>query len=523
MAPPRTRPAGLSPALLGAVAVLVVLGCTGRVGSPAPLPTSPSTAPGSWASVATRPEASEPTSTDPITVGPDSSLPVQTPTAAPTDPPPTASPKLVPAAFPVALSAEYVADGIRMAPARDGRLWVFVPARGGGVLGLLDAGGVPVRGWPVVLKGSSSCQAILAVGDGTVRAVCSVDRADELQVNPTVFAFDADARPLAGWPVEVGSGVATMIGTDLVVAAVRYFGDVVADGEISHAVRIQHVHADGTIANGSEQLLKEECCPAAWLISPDGIAYQVRHLIASSWAATTVQIIAIDDRGLRAGWPVSLPVDTSDAAAFDAAGDFYLTSRAGSDTPSQTIVLDRDGKRLPASSGSLQIAATGTWDGAGDVFPGPPIVAGDGTAFVVETGDQTAIAAIDGAGRPLPGWPYVTNPGVQWLSFCHDGDTGCGSTRSMPVIGPGNSLFVSLAADGAGGRLIALNADGHVRGGWPITLSRTGSEFWSVAVAADGTVFALVIEPEKGLTNSATILGIAPDSTVRFAKTLMEP
>lgn len=56
-----------------------------------------------------------------------------------------------------------------------------------------------------------------------------------------------------------------------------------------------------------------------------------------------------------------------------------------------------------------------------------------------------------------------------------------------------------------------------------MTLSRPGSEFWSVVVGADGTTYALAIEPEAGGASSATILAIAPDSTVIYATTIVDP
>ena len=55
------------------------------------------------------------------------------------------------------------------------------------------------------------------------------------------------------------------------------------------------------------------------------------------------------------------------------------------------------------------------------------------------------------------------------------------------------------------------------------SLKRPGAEFWSVVVGSDGTVFALAVEPEPGDTSSASILAIAPDSTVLSITTILEP
>ncbi len=77
--------------------------------------------------------------------------------------------------------------------------------------------------------------------------------------------------------------------------------------------------------------------------------------------------------------------------------------------------------------------------------------------------------------------------------------------------------------DKVGGSLIAVGPDGRERAGWPVALTRPGAEFWNVAVGSDGTVFALVIEPEAREAYSASILAIAPDSTVLYTTTIIEP
>jgi hypothetical protein len=62
-----------------------------------------------------------------------------------------------------------------------------------------------------------------------------------------------------------------------------------------------------------------------------------------------------------------------------------------------------------------------------------------------------------------------------------------------------------------------------MRPGWPVELRRPGAEFWSVTVGSDGTAYALAMEPEPGGTSSASILAIAPDSTVRWTTTIVDP
>ncbi|MEO7664480.1 MAG: hypothetical protein ABIV26_05085, partial [Candidatus Limnocylindrales bacterium] len=70
---------------------------------------------------------------------------------------------------------------------------------------------------------------------------------------------------------------------------------------------------------------------------------------------------------------------------------------------------------------------------------------------------------------------------------------------------------------------VALGPDGGMRAGWPVELRHAGAEFWSIAVGADGIVHALAIEPENATTSSATIVAFAPDSSVVYRSTVIEP
>jgi hypothetical protein len=68
-----------------------------------------------------------------------------------------------------------------------------------------------------------------------------------------------------------------------------------------------------------------------------------------------------------------------------------------------------------------------------------------------------------------------------------------------------------------------VGPDGQERSGWPVALHRPGAEFWTVVPGSDGTVFALAVEPEPGDSFSASILAIAPDSTVLYTTTIIDP
>jgi hypothetical protein len=71
--------------------------------------------------------------------------------------------------------------------------------------------------------------------------------------------------------------------------------------------------------------------------------------------------------------------------------------------------------------------------------------------------------------------------------------------------------------------MVAVGSNGRVLSGWPVELQRKGAEFWSIVVGSEGTVFALAFEPESGARSSATILAVAPDSTVIYRTTIIDP
>ncbi|MDQ2966528.1 MAG: hypothetical protein M3R57_11850, partial [Chloroflexota bacterium] len=75
----------------------------------------------------------------------------------------------------------------------------------------------------------------------------------------------------------------------------------------------------------------------------------------------------------------------------------------------------------------------------------------------------------------------------------------------------------------AGGRIVAVGRDGGVRPGWPVQLQRRGAEFWSVASGSNGTAYALAVELETSTSSSASIVAFAPDSTVLYTTTIVEP
>jgi hypothetical protein len=169
---------------------------------------------------------------------------------------------------------------------------------------------------------------------------------------------------------------------------------------------------------------------------------------------------------------------------------------------------------------------TGETGGCTVMFPRSPIVAKTGPVFVYSEMDAS-IYGLDPGLAIMKGWPYepssalaVPRPGLET-----EHEAGYCPTPVVPAAAPDGTLVLSLEARDpeVGGSLVAVGANGRVRAGWPVELKRAGAEFWAIAVGPDGTAYALAVEPEVGGKSSESILAIAPDSTVRYTTTIVDP
>lgn len=412
---------------------------------------------------------------------------------------------------------------IRMVPGAAGDLYVSIPATDGTVLGRLDATGVPAPGWPVFLPGSEWCDQLLPVASGSVRLICHRPAAEEGLggMIARVHAFDSNGQRLPGWPLEIEDVVTgRMVQDDLTLIVKPYAGDV-SETDTPENVLLAIIDANGSVRTGPE--VPFECCEYSWAIGPEGIGYGMTHRDWDTSVKTDVEAFGLE--GLRAGWPITIDGNASELA-FDGQGRVYAIVGSPDEEPARTIVLDRDGRTLPSGSNPQAIVSTSQWVGAGPGYPGAPIVAPDGTAFIVESiGGQTGVLALDPSGQRVPGWPYGSGSGLQPTGFCDGQDTGCGWFVAAPAIGANNVLYLLYEAANAstGGSIVAIGRDGRAVDGWPVGLKRVGSMFWSIVVAPSGTAYALAVEPEPNGSYSATILAIAPDSDVLYNVTIVEP
>ena len=376
-----------------------------------------------------------------------------------------------------------------MAAGPGGTLLVSIPALTGSVLALLDRDGTPLPGWPIAME--DPCTGLFPVEDGSVRVVCRgaiFETSEEVRA----YAFDAGGRPLAGWPVTIERGMnvtGRAIGNELTLAVGRY--------DNVPKMSMQTIAPDGMIRRGTE--VATECC-YGWSVAPDGIAYGTA---SAAEPPHDNRITAVGPDGELAGWPVQIEGRAS-GPAVGVGGRIVVAVGPHLGGSTGVLAFDRDLKPASAAADvpirTVNPLGTGDVDCGNGYVPPPPIVSDNGTIFVYSELERS-VFALEPSLATKPGWPFDPATGLQYRSYLDPrSELSCGSSAS-PAVGP----------------------DGRERTGWPVVLQRHGAEFWSVAVGSDGIVFALAIEPETADTFSASILAIAPDSTVLYATTIIDP
>jgi hypothetical protein len=319
-----------------------------------------------------------------------------------------------------------------------------------------------------------------------------------------------------------------MIGEELTILTGVYRSD--GTGE----VWITGIGVDGIPHQGVRVAIDASAGLGEWAIGPDGVAYMtfLEPFDPSSTAERAKAksaLIAVSSRGIAPGFPVSI-TGWASQPAFDAAGRVHVALGSPFEPPTRMLVFDTAGRAAPGGSGALDVAAPADyWSIGPSAHLARPLVGSDATRFVVAGFSDTTVIAIGPSGQPLAaGWPFRSDVGAQVNDICPP-RAACDSTSfAAPAIGPGNVLYVlqsapfSATGSSGGGSIVAIGPDGRVLPGWPRTLKRDGSGFWSVVVGSDGTAYALAIERES-VGYSATVLAIAPDSTVRYATTIIEP
>ena len=475
------------------------------------------------ASESPSPSESPVATADPSTSSPPSppAEPGGAPTDAPTTPteptpsmePPAPSPGNV--APVVRADARAIGTAIDIAPAPDGSAFVTVPGNDETNLYRLEPDGSISPGWPLILP-NAPCEPPLAASDGSVRVVCSGPDEGELFPGPQhAFAFTVAGQPLAGWPVEVPccSNDLRLVDDRLTLVAAIPRTDVEVAGEPYGMLQVITVEGDGAVRAGSEQPLMPDHMEAS--LGPDGTAYGLRST-AEGW-----EVLAFDSQGARAGWPVQLDGWAS-RPAFLPDGRIAFTVGTPWQGPTRIVFLDRDGQEA-GEQAELSMIPPFDCQGACDDPFASPVVGGDVMWLPGEADAGRLVTAVGFDGRELPGSRWESPAGLQYDGFCPEGETGCGHRLVGPTVGPDGEVFVAVEATDTGGAIIAVAPNGSVREGWPVTLTRPGSAFWSLVTAESGVTYALAIEPESDAGFSGTILRLERDSTVSWATTLVEP
>jgi hypothetical protein len=441
-------------------------------------------------------------------------------TSVPTTPSESPSSPASPLPSPSPLPALPVASGtVRMAPGPDHGLYVVVNgAPSGSVVALLSAGGPPRPGWPVALEGWN-CDGPnepfvpVVASDGSVRLVCSSLEPSDGSPTVRAFALDPSGELLPGWPVELPANVwdqPRAVGDRLFVAAHESSDQKPYAG----AYWLVEVAADGTVRTGSRYEIASDAANWPVAVGPDGIAYR----------RSLDEVAAFDMDGLRPGWPVK-PGGALSSLAFDPTARVVVAVSGDAGT-SRLMTLDRDGAVVRTSS-ALPFVGASPWSGAGpDGYPMAPLVAADGSAYVIAEADGRALLyRVDPSGTIPAGWPQRAATTWQSQGTGQPPTTGGGLWRATPAIDPEGAIYLPLAAPDPeiGGSLSAIGPEGSGLPGWPVHLAGNGAEFWSIVAGSDGTVFALAVEPSTGGSTSATLLAIAKDGTVRWRSTLVDP
>jgi hypothetical protein len=440
-----------------------------------------------------------------------------------TETPPSGPPA---AALPVHGSAREMGEQVLMAPGPNGTLLVSIPRPRGSVLALLDGTGRLRPGWPIAVPDSTSCQVLFALEDGSVRAVCTLESQGNMYLPVAAFAFDAHGVLLPGWPVEVGCCFAgqRMVGDDLVLLEVVPFGDLVVEGQPYAGLQLTMVAADGSRETGAQVPVFDPCC--IWTVGPDGVAYGTSIVGGlGEGEKETSRIIALDPAGVPAGWPLAFDGLTS-GPTVGPGGRVAVTVGSLDRSASRVVVFDTQAKTVAGRSAEFPTSRAdfGSVGGCSLGNPMAPLVARDGTMFVLDWAEGAAFA-LDPSPKVKPGWPFRPASQLAKRDSRYVREDAFCPSLGLPAVGPDATLYLPLEPRSAatGGTIVAVGLDGRVRAGWPVSLQRRGAEFWAIAASSDGTTYALAIEPESSTTSSASIVAIAPDSTVLWTTTIIDP
>jgi hypothetical protein len=247
---------------------------------------------------------------------------------------------------------------------------------------------------------------------------------------------------------------------------------------------------------------------------------------------TSVMHLAVigSDGRPAAGWPLTVKGAVS-TPLIGPDGTIYLNRDAGGTQPPQILALGPDGKprsgwpvALPAGyEDAYRGLELHWWYGPNDrregvvKVPLTPTPGADGVVFIhAHSGATDAILAFDAAGSARPGWP-VNLPGK--ITRLIRGGVGYLDTAVFTV-GQQGLLFVP-SPSGLGrlyvclpDRILALTQDGEVVPGWPKTLPGTTYHWEWWAGMPDGGLAGLSGQYYDASVPTYTLTRWAPDGSL---------
>jgi hypothetical protein len=524
---------------IGAIAVLVavvILGPGLRSGATAQ-PTASSSAGASAVPTSTPAGIAQATETS-LLPSP-SEVPTSSPTPWPTlasiwTPAPTPVPTPTPVqAWPVALddSTDYSSGEMVVGP--DGT--IYIPG-----IAALDSKGHSRGGWLLLPDGHYATPVAFGT-DGTIYATDQTDDTSDSADNTAVYAFGANGKAIAGWPVslDIGDDPTFEAGPS---GSLYVFGDggdsytaivLTPAGKATAKWNVgsdgggdcgQVVRPDGTVFYAYSSTDSMDDCeidvfgPTGSRLSkspvrdwndltmaPDGtvvaVGYDMEPYSSSVVAETRVAVIGTDGQP-AAGWPIVFQGAASDPA-FGPDGTVYVAIAGVGTTASSVIGYDVSGVAEPGWPVSLP-AGLGPFAGDDESgTPLPPVVGTDGTVYLAATkSDWTgSVLAFDPSGNVLPGWPYKL---PQAFAAVGDGrDTWNPGPMFVRSTSGGGAIYLALD-----GEAIAVGHDGKVVAGWPYVLTDDDDSWEDWATVPDGGLIVII--------QTLTDQGDTIDLVVRF-------
>jgi outer membrane protein assembly factor BamB len=187
--------------------------------------------------------------------------------------------------------------------------------------------------------------------------------------------------------------------------------------------------------------------------------------------------------------------DEMSAPIFGPDGTVYLLAdaRDSQDAYRQSVVaLDQSGRVKAGWPFELPLESAFGW-----VRVGP-----DGSVYVEECGGPRvgcALHRLGTNGRELAGWPFI-------VPAC----PSSGTCWSSLLIGPDGTAYIASPDDG---RLIAINASGKIKPGWPVSLDGHDGSWVDMELSSDGTLF--VFTWPGGRENQASLAAFSPGGSLR--------